>query len=223
MEDFEKRVAQYIERAEENVELVRTIIESEEGERKARLGNIMLRPSNELELRTANALLNLSVDCAELCLDLSLGAVKQIPEEDNVAIPWIVEIISDSKGDKSTEELVAKYTNELSPELSAKIIYQLLVSFVGFEDESKEKLGKLLGYDLNNELDNLKLELDLENAKSVSGSLKTSNAYLVNEESTGEIESMASSFHTLLENGKVLVNEELSSELTNTLPFSSNV
>ena len=47
MEDFEKRVAQYIERAEENVELVRTIIESEEGERKARLGNIMLRPSNE--------------------------------------------------------------------------------------------------------------------------------------------------------------------------------
>ena len=207
--EFVKRKKQYRDKARENVELIEKIVDSKDStDSRAFYTRMLIEPSNELEIRYADATLNFFSDVDALMTGLSAGAVKDIPLDENISVEYMGKLLKedDTKG-KLSDKLgdVLFYTPY---EEIGKVVYQWLVTFThgltSEQEENKElekKLFEISGYNPNDNLDRLKIRLGIGTITSELFSLGD-DLTEINPYHARVMEGIAKGFHEEFEKGK---------------------
>ena len=205
---LEEMKEEYLERLRNNLDIVKGILEDKEGEEKVKMSKLLLSPSNELEVRVANGLLQFTEDFKETLMGAIFGTVKEVAPQDNYGLEWLINIAKQSQNGKIEKIL----PDDMKLEDVARLLYGLCVGILGDPENSIEYMCKELGYDPEDELDVLRLQTLLEESKSLIGAVQTTKQPDVTkdeltEENVREFEQFTDSFHKICESQKKLEEE----------------
>lgn len=204
--DLETRKLEYHNRALENADLIEAITTVKDGKHDPFVTRLFTSPSNELEIRYANAALDILCDVKDLALGASFDLFKEIPDDENIAIDWIAKLLKESDyGENDLKDKIFESINSSSAEEVSKVLYQgtltIVKSLVDESSGASKRLYTLLGLNSDDKIDEIRLKAGLEKLVEGLSSIDVNNIEITGEQ-VESVEGFAANFHRVLEEGK---------------------
>lgn len=218
MSDFEKKKEEYLERLSTKQELLISLAKKKDDDSLAAL-RILVDPRDENGLKVANYSLDLLDDLLNLVTSASCGNVVYVPVEENEGLKAITSVmkmlISDEEVTAETIAARLSKSNEsnIIPEQLAEIIFGLTVCFICEPVETMTYIGEKMGISFENEVDLIRLQVLLEEAKEKMQTLQPNqNVYKeMTDKSVNWMVAFSTAFHNLCEKN---IKKEDSKSLT---------
>lgn len=209
MGEFEERRKIYFDNLRKNPEVLNKLMEKKENQNK-RAMKIILLPRTERELDLAEAMYLMISDLVRLVNDIVMDRVNKVELEESTAIGILIKLINALKENDtiSVDKIKSELNDITDSKETAKIIYDLLVSFVGNGIESFNYIARECNVDLNDELSIMQFQLYLNQANEILNGKSPNNLDItdIDVENSSQVEQIvevAKEFHKLCEAGKV--------------------
>ena len=203
MSNFKEKKEKYLERLCTNMETISGLLQSGNME----VANVLLAPSDERELRRADAMLTFALDMNDLMDALFCGNVEDIPFEENNVIQYVVKTINSTLDENNQNELPDFNTiieGSSEGEIAAKFYYQLIVGTVPDEIPALQYIEKETGADLRDENDVQEIKNAIEKLRGNAEAKLPFSQVGVEEYSDKDLDSIedfVQHFHSLCEKG----------------------
>jgi hypothetical protein len=184
---------EYQNKIKENYDLVRKLILLKDNYEDAR---IFLLPNNEYELLIANTVLTYNIDALAIIEASKNGTINESITEDNTAIQLFIHIINLFK--ENIDALVEPEINNMSSHDKAKLMIDYYTGFASNQDKFLEIIAKNTGFDIEDKLSLLELELYFKKVKNIFSKQRISEAKLIaNKDLAQNIISTCTIFHEM--------------------------
>ena len=171
MDNFKEELAKYISKVKENPLVTSVIFSEEKGVKDLKTKEIILNPTNERELKIANALFDQFVDILYLTINAAQGNVKITPAEDNYLIVMFTKIIKayfNGEAEENIQKMIKEYTasEENTCERSAEVVFDCLATLSGDTYNTVETIIRNCDLDPEDDFDMARFQLFFEKASA---------------------------------------------------------
>ena len=166
MEDFDERVQAYFEKLRSNPGLLENIMKNTKDEKTL---DILLLPSNEMELKLANVMFDVMGDILKIVEDAYYGDLKHVDPNDCRVINIYADVINAiRKGDYARLEAIKdNLCNKITSKEAARIVYEMIVVFAQDAEEAVETIARKCDIDLDDDLSVKQFELLMKKANEI--------------------------------------------------------
>ena len=204
MSDFNERRYEYLRTIRNNPKVVEKMLEAgNESDADVESVQALIFPEDEKDLVFAESTYQITQDLMELAGRCVVGALREIPIEENHAVKMLIRAIKSIQENEDTIEFPEEYE---TPEYAAKVLFDFTVLISGDPHETMEYIGNKTGFDLEDENDFAAFKIYMDRASDAVKSLRPDKPKKNFEDCTVEdLEStkrFSNAFHTYFEENK---------------------
>lgn len=179
MESFEEMKIKYLDKIEQNPEIInRLILENSNSEDGKKALVILLNPKNEKELFLAETLYTMAYDFLLLVERINHDEIPEIQNSENRALHLYIMIIRALKN--NNEEYAKLITKNISSDESARIMYDFFVSFMLDANNCVEYIAEESYFDLAVENQLMKFIYYFEKAQTIMDEINSTKKNISN-------------------------------------------